>query len=102
MAAFAKVAVIGDLAPGQGMAVEVNGKTIALFNVDGVYYAIDDACPHRGTPLSEGELSGTELTCYMHGAVFDVTTGAVLEPPAEHGVSCYNVRVSGDNIEVEA
>jgi len=102
LAAFAKVATIGDLSPGQGMAVEANGKAIALFNVDGAYYAIDDACPHRGTPLSEGELIGTELTCAMHGAVFDVTTGEVLEPPAERGVACYNVRLSGNDIEVEA
>ena len=81
--------------------VEVSGKKIALFNLEGTYYAIDDTCTHRGGPLSEGELSGKEVTCPWHGAVYDVTTGEVLGPPAPKGVSRYNVRVSGENIEVE-
>jgi nitrite reductase (NADH) small subunit len=101
MAAFVKVAKTGDVAPGQGRMVEVSGKKIALFNVEGTYHAIDDTCTHRGGPLSEGELRGKEVTCPWHGAVYDVTTGAVLGPPAPKGVSRYNVRVSGENIEVE-
>ena len=101
MAGFVKVASTGDLSPGQGKMVEVGGKTIALFNVDGNYYAIDDACTHNGGPLSEGELTGKEVTCPWHGSVFDVTTGGVLGPPARQGVSRYNVRVSGNNVEVE-
>ena len=101
MAGFVKIGTTGDLAPGQGKRFEVGGKKIALFNVDGTYYAIDDICTHRGGPLSEGELSGNEVTCPWHNAVFDVTTGNVLGPPAAKGVSRYNVRVSGENIEVE-
>jgi ferredoxin-NADP reductase len=100
-ARFRKVAKTGELAPGQGKAVSVNGAAIALFNVDGEYYAIDDSCPHAGGVLSEGELTGKELTCPLHGAVFDVTTGEVLGPPADEGVACYKVRVSGGDIEVE-
>jgi len=102
MAQFVKVGAKGDLAPGQGKMVEVGGKKIALFNVEGTYHAIDDTCTHRGGPLSEGELAGNEVTCPWHGAVFDVTTGKVLGPPATKGVSRYNVRVSGENIEIEA
>jgi len=102
MAQFVKVGTKGDLAPGQGKMVEVSGRKIALFNVEGTYYAIDDTCTHRGGPLSEGELAGNEVTCPWHGAVFDVTTGKVLGPPATKGVSRYNVRVSGENIEIEA
>ena len=79
----------------------VGSKKIALFNVDGDYYAIDDTCTHRGGPLSDGDLTGKEVTCPWHGAVFDVTTGAVLSPPAPQPVSCYKVRISGNNIEVE-
>lgn len=101
MAGFVKVGTTGNLAPGQGKRVEVSGKKIALFNVDGTYYAVDDTCPHKGGPLSEGELAGSEVTCPWHGAVFDVTTGNVLGPPAAKGVSRYNVRVSGESIEVE-
>ncbi len=101
MAGFVKVGTTGDIAPGQGKSIDVGGKKIALFNLNGTYYAIDDACTHRGGPLSEGELSGNEVTCPWHGAVFDVTTGNVLGPPAAKGVSRYNVRASGESIEVE-
>jgi len=101
MAGFVKVGMTGDLSPGQGKMVEAGGKKIALFNVDGTYYAIDDTCTHRGGPLSEGELAGNEVTCPWHGAVFDVTTGKVVGPPASKAVSRYNVRVSGESVEVE-
>ena len=101
MAGFVKVAKADEIAPGQGKRVEVNGKKIALFNVEGAFYATDDSCTHRGGPLSEGVLDGKEVTCPWHGATFDVTTGEVLGPPAPEGVSRYNVRLEGDNIEVE-
>ncbi|HUL40629.1 MAG TPA: non-heme iron oxygenase ferredoxin subunit [Burkholderiales bacterium] len=101
MAEFVKVAKTEDIAPGQGKAVEVGEKTIALFNVDGKYFAINDTCSHHGGPLSEGDLNGKEVTCPWHGAAFDVTTGEVLGPPATVGVVSYHVRVSGSDIEVE-
>lgn len=101
MAGFVKVGTTGELVPGQGKRVEVGGKKIALFNLDGTYYAIDDTCPHKGGPLSEGDLAGSEVTCPWHGATFDVTTGNVLGPPASKGVSRYNVRVSGESVEIE-
>jgi len=101
MAEFVKVAKTEDLAPGQGKMVEAGGKKIALFNVDGDYCAISDTCTHHGGPLSEGELAGKEVTCPWHGAVFDVTTGEVLGPPAMEGVACYKVRVAGNSIEIE-
>jgi 3-phenylpropionate/trans-cinnamate dioxygenase ferredoxin component len=101
MADFVKIGTSGDPAPGHGKQVQVGGKKIALFNVDGAYYAIDDTCTHRGGPLSEGELSGNEVTCPWHGAVFDVKTGNTLGPPASKGVARYNVRVTEDGIEIE-
>ena len=63
MAQFVKVASTADLAPGEARCVEVSGKKIALFNLEGSFYAIDDTCTHRGGPLSEGEVSGEEVTC---------------------------------------
>jgi nitrite reductase/ring-hydroxylating ferredoxin subunit len=101
MAEFVKVAKSDEIAPGQGKMVEVHGKKVALFNVGGAFYAIDDTCAHRGGPLSEGSLNGTEVTCPWHGAVFNVTTGEVLRPPAPTGVGRYNLRVEGGEIEVE-
>jgi ferredoxin-NADP reductase len=99
---FVKVARQGDPAPGQVRAVTANGVQIALCNVDGVYYAIDDTCPHRSASLAEGDLIGKEITCPLHGAIFDVTTGEVLEGPAGENLTCYQVRVSGSDIEIEA
>jgi|WetSurMetagenome_2_1015567.scaffolds.fasta_scaffold45994_1 ferredoxin-NADP reductase len=98
---FVKVAQHGDLAPGQVKAVAVNGAQIALCNVDGVYYAIDDTCPHRSASLAEGDLIGKEITCPLHGAIFDVTTGEVLEGPAGEGVTSYEVRLLGTDIEIK-
>ena len=101
MAGFVKVAQSDEIAPGQGKLVEIEGKRIALFNVEGSFYAIDDTCTHRGGPLSEGALNGQEVTCPWHGAVFNVTTAEVLRPPAPSGVARYNVRVVSADIEVE-
>lgn len=101
MPGYVKVASTGEVTPGQAKMVEVEGKKIALFNVDGSIYAIDDTCTHRGGPLSKGVLEGKQVTCPWHGATFDVTTGDVLDPPAPNGVARYNVRLEGSNIEVE-
>ena len=101
MTEFVKVAKTGEIAPGEARAVEAAGKRIALFNVGGTFYAIDDACTHRGGPLSEGMVLGTEVTCPWHGAIFDVSTGSVLGPPAPRDLAHYAVRVKGEDIEVE-
>jgi nitrite reductase/ring-hydroxylating ferredoxin subunit len=83
-----------------GKLVEVEGRRIALFKVDGDYYAINEVCPHKGGPLSEGPLSGDEVTCPWHGSRFNVKTGAVTAPPAERGVETFPVRVAGDDVAV--
>ena len=101
MAEFIRVADAGEFAPGQAKCVEVAGRKIALFNVAGSFYAIDDTCTHRGGSLSEGEVAGEEVTCHLHGAVYNVKTGAVLGPPAPNGVGSYPVRVQGSDVEVE-
>ncbi len=102
MARFIKVASTSDLMPGSGQLVEVEGKQIALFNIDGNYYAIDDTCPHRGGPLSEGFIEGEEVACPLHGSRFNIKTGEVLGPPARQGVAKYNTRVvQGTDVEIE-
>jgi nitrite reductase/ring-hydroxylating ferredoxin subunit len=96
-----KVAETRELAPGTGKVVEADGRSIALFNVEGTFYAIDNTCTHVGGPLGEGELDGETVTCPWHGATFDVKTGAVTGPPAMTSVSRYAVKVEGDNVLVE-
>ena len=101
MAEFVKAAKTDEIAHGQSKMLEVNGKKIAIFNVAGSFYAIDDTCSHRGGSLSQGMIEGEKVTCPWHGAVFDIRSGEVLGPPAPKGVARYNVRVDGVQIEVE-
>ncbi|GIW42325.1 MAG: (2Fe-2S)-binding protein [Candidatus Binatia bacterium] len=101
MGRWVKVASADELPPGTAKAVEVEGRTIALFHVEGTFFAIDDACPHQGGPLSEGEVQGTEVTCPWHAANFDLRTGEVLSGPAREGVRAYATRVVGSDVEVE-
>ena len=101
MPEFVKVAGIEDIPAGQARMIEAKGKEIALFNVGGVFHALDNNCTHVGGPLCEGEIQGNEVTCPWHGAAFDITTGQVLGPPAAEAVNRYNVRVDGRDIEVE-
>ncbi|MBI3770297.1 MAG: non-heme iron oxygenase ferredoxin subunit [Deltaproteobacteria bacterium] len=101
MGQYVKAGAAAEMSPGQGKLVELQGKKIALFNVDGAFYAIDDTCTHRGGPLSEGECEGTEVTCPWHGAIFDLRTGEVIGGPAKTKVACYPVRVSGADVEIE-
>lgn len=90
-----------EISPGQGKCVEVGGKRIAVFNVDGAYYAIDDTCTHAGGPLSDGNLDGTTVTCPWHGAAFDCATGKMLEGPAKADVKAYQVTVQGNEIQIK-
>lgn len=102
MADYVKVAKTNEIEPGQARLVDVKGKRIALFNVDGQFFAVDNTCTHKGGPLAEGEISGHEVTCPWHGATFDVRTGEVVNLPAPRGIARYGVRVTGIDIEVEA
>jgi nitrite reductase/ring-hydroxylating ferredoxin subunit len=95
-----KVATVGDLPSGQSVVVEVAGRTLAVFNVSGTYYAIDNACPHRGGPLGEGDLDGSVVSCPWHAWRWDVSTGANVNNPAVR-VACFPVRVEGEGIFVE-
>ena len=101
MARFVKVAKTGEIGPGEARMVEVEGKKIALFNVEGRFFGIDDTCTHRSGPLSEGEVAGEEVTCPWHGAIFNLRTGKAIGPPAPTGVNVYRVRVKATDIEVE-
>jgi nitrite reductase/ring-hydroxylating ferredoxin subunit len=98
---FIKIANIDEIPPGRAKLVEVSGNEIALFNIDGAFHAVDNNCTHVGGPLCEGEIDGHEVTCPWHGAVFDVTTGRALGPPAAEPVTCHNLRIQGSEIEIE-
>ena len=100
MGEFKKVADASDVPPGTSTCVELDGEKVALFNVAGTVHAISDTCTHVGGSLSEGQLKETTVTCPLHGAVFDLTSGQVLGPPASSAVTCYEVRVEGNEIQI--
>lgn len=91
-----------DVKPGELAAFQVDGVRIAVANANGRFFAFGDACTHEQCSLAEeGTLEGTVVTCGCHGAQFDVTTGAVLAPPAPEPVKSYPLRIDQGNLVVE-
>jgi 3-phenylpropionate/trans-cinnamate dioxygenase ferredoxin component len=101
MGEFVKVARAADVPPGQGRLIEVGGRRLALFNCAGTFYTVDDTCTHAQASLSEGFLQGAEIECPLHGARFDVRTGAAVWSPAFRPVATYAVRVEGPDVLVD-
>ena len=99
MSEFVKVANTDELVPGRCKTVEISGSRVALFNVAGRFYAMDDTCAHRGGPLGDGTLDDAIVTCPWHGWQYDVSTGACQTNPRVQMV-CYEVRVEGDQVKV--
>lgn len=100
MAEFVAVAKTSDLKSGDRIVVEVKGHYVAVFNVGGTFYAIEDVCTHDGGPLAEGELYDHEIECPRHGARFDIRTGKVLSMPAVTDVPRYEVRITGEDVQI--
>ena len=98
MSTFSKACAVSDVALGTAKLVAVDGKEIALFNVDGTFYALDNECPHRGGPLGEGELEGCIVTCPWHAWQYDVRTGESITDDLK--VARYDVKVEGDDVLV--
>lgn len=102
MTEFVTVAKTDEIRPGEREVFGIGRHWVAVFNVDGTYYAIEDVCTHDGGPLADGELVGCEIACPRHGAKFDIRNGKVLTAPALVDVPTYEVRVEGDEIQVSA
>ncbi len=98
--AFLRAARKDEVPVGTIREFSVDGKPIAISNVDSKFYAINNTCLHRGGPLGEGSLSGNIVTCPWHGWQYDVTTGKVANNPAV-GVGCFRVEVRGEDIWVD-
>jgi 3-phenylpropionate/trans-cinnamate dioxygenase ferredoxin subunit len=104
MARFVEVARVEEVPPGTATVVQVGGTELALVNVDGTFFAVDNECTHMGGFLGEGEInddwSEWAIECPVHGSVFDVRTGEVLNPPAPTPVRTYPVEVEGEVVKV--
>jgi 3-phenylpropionate/trans-cinnamate dioxygenase ferredoxin subunit len=97
---YVTVAKVGEIPPGGVKVVRLGDVPVAVFHVDGSYYALEDVCTHDGGPLAEGRLEGDVIECPRHGARFDVKTGAVLSLPAIVPVPTYEVKVQGGEVKV--
>jgi nitrite reductase (NADH) small subunit len=95
-----KVAGIGEIAPGRGALAQVEGREIALFNLDGVFYATEAICPHRGGPLQDGDLEGEAVICPLHNYDFNLKTGESSAAP-DLRVATFPVVVEGQDIYLD-
>jgi nitrite reductase/ring-hydroxylating ferredoxin subunit len=99
MSDFVRVIAAAELPPGKGMEALVEGRPVALFNVDGVFHAISNTCIHRGGPLGQGVLAGTIVVCPWHAWSYDVTTG-VSDVNPELCVARYEAKVEDGQVLV--
>lgn len=98
MGEYVRVASVEDVPPGQGKAIALDGRRIALFNVSGTFYAIDDTCTHEEASLAAGALYGDIVACPKHGSRFHLPTGRVLSLPAVIPVNTYPVKVESGQV----
>lgn len=103
MTTFITIATVDELpVGGEPIVVDINRHWVAVYNIDGQYYAIEDRCTHDDGPLAEGEVTGCVVKCPRHGARFDITTGKALSGPAGIvDVPTYVVRIVDEQVQVE-
>ena len=102
MARWFEVANVDELSPDSRRVFDLDGTSVAVFNIGNEFFAIEDVCPHDGGELANGELAGYEIICPRHGARFSIRTGAVLAPPAYQDVRTFPVRVVQGKVQIEA
>ena len=100
MSEWVKVAKTDNLKPGECKVVDIDEVMVAVYNIDGNYYAIEDTCTHDGGELATGPIEGDEVICPRHGARFCIKTGEALTAPAYEDVDRYAVRVQDNVIQV--
>ncbi len=96
------IAVIDQnaLDDGENIVIDVDGTDVAVFKLDGKFYAIEDVCSHDGAEIASGRLEGDEIICPRHGARFCIKTGAVKSPPAYEDIECFATRINNGVVEV--
>ena len=96
-----RVAATSNIPTGEVRVVQCGARSLAVSNVDGTLYAIDNRCTHDNGPLGEGRLRNGRILCPRHGAAFDARTGRVLSLPAVKDVAAYEVTVAGDDVYID-
>ena len=101
MTGFVHACALDDVPDGSARAVEIDGVELAVVRNGDEVYAIQDECSHAAIPLSEGDVEGDEIECWLHGSMFDLRTGKAINLPATEPVPVYPVRVEGGDILVD-
>ncbi len=101
MSEFIKVATTANIADGNKVVLDLNGRFVVLVRVDGKFFCIDDVCTHDGGPLGEGRLDGFQLACPRHGAKFDIRDGKAVTMPATEDTVTHEVKVEGTEVYVK-
>ena len=89
-----------SLVSGKPVAIEVDGVAVCLTRVGDEVFAVEDTCTHSEASLSEGEVTGTKIECWLHGAEFDLRTGDALTPPATSALKTFKVEINGNQVVV--
>jgi len=100
MSDWITVAAQAEFPPGACRMLDIEGTPVAVFNIDGNYYAISNLCTHEAETLSDGEVEGLEITCPRHGARFSLVSGAALSPPAYEPVATFPVRIADGLVQI--
>jgi 3-phenylpropionate/trans-cinnamate dioxygenase ferredoxin subunit len=97
---FTRACSLNDLAEGESFAAEVNGEPVAIVRTEGEVFAIRDVCSHAEVALTEGEVDGYTIECWLHGSCFDLRTGEPTNKPATTPVPVYPVKIEGADVLV--
>ena len=100
MSEWIDVDTVTNLPQGNVSLIDVNHTEVAVFNIGGAFYAIEDVCTHDGGTLAEGEVQRFEIECPRHGARFDLRSGRVTAPPACEDINVFQVRIFDDRVQV--
>lgn len=95
------VAKVGELTPGQAKQVRIGGRVLALYNIDGTFYATDDTCTHALASLTEGYIEGDIVECPLHQGCFHIPSGKAMGPPVTQDVRVYPVKIVDEEIYIE-
>lgn len=95
------IGTLADFPEGRGVGIIAGGKRLAVFKRGERFFAIDNVCTHNRSPLADGRVEGTVVTCRTHRARFNLETGAAVSPPARKPVRTYPVYLNGETVEVE-
>ncbi len=99
--AFVRACAVSDVAEGKAHSVEIDGEPVAIVHAGAEFFAVQDECSHASIPLSEGDVEGCEIECWLHGSRFDLRTGEPSGLPATEPVPIYPVRVDGADVFVD-